>query len=41
MTGRKGKTPIRHRNYTQVQRDDYASVMKDSSDAYQREVGMD
>lgn len=33
MTGWKAKTPIRDRNYIQVQRDDYVSEMTDSSDA--------
>lgn len=41
MTGREAKTPIRDRNYIQVQRDDYASVMTDLSDVSQREVEMD
>lgn len=41
MTGREAKTPIRDRNYIQVQMDDYAQVMTDTSDACQREVEMD
>ena len=41
MTGKEAKTPIRDRNYIQVQRDDYASVMTDSSKACQKEVEMD
>lgn len=31
MTGRDAKTPIRDRNYMQIQRDDYTSVMTDFS----------
>lgn len=38
---REAKTPIRDRNYIQVQRDDYAAVMIDLNDACEREVETD
>lgn len=41
MTGREAKTPIKDRNYIQVQRVDYAHVMTDLSNACQTGEEMD
>lgn len=41
MTGREAKTPIKDRNYIQVQRVDYAHVMTDLSSACQTGEEMD